>query len=474
MDRRLHRSAIGAEALDGLRQLALPLIIVVVVGGSSGNLLARTLLFGAAGIAFSVVVAAVQWSTTRWRIDRDSVRLRRGVFSESIVTIPLERVQAVDTVRGPIQRLFGSVELHVQSAGGGKAGELVLKAVTPAAASELREAVRAAGAPAGLDVAPEHPGVEPPVSASWNLRRGPLLVAALTSGSLGVLVPVVAGASQVVDDVLGPEDARRLVPDTVMEVAVLAGAVLAAAWVLSVLGTIVAFAGFSVRREGERLRIGRGIVERREASVPVARIHAVRVIESPLREPLGFAQVRVETAGYAAEAATAQTLLPLVRRRDVPAVLASLLPELEASALEDLEPSPPRALRRRLAGPVTVALALGAAVTVLAGPVGALAFLALLPAAMLGVARHRAAGWRLSGERIVLRSRRFARTTSVADTRRLQSVRSAASPLQRRSGLATLAVDVSSGRRLAVEDLDATTVASLRDRLASAATAPTP
>ncbi len=489
-DRRLHRSAIGAEALDGLRQLALPILIVSVLGGGlSGEALVRAIGFGLAGLVFSVVVAAVQWQSTTWRLDADSVRLRRGVLSESITTIPLERVQAVDTVRGPVQRLFGAVELHVQSAGGGKAGEIVLKAVAPREAEELREAVRVASgeAVAGEDhdaqlgASPERPAglaVPPaasPVRAAWRLRTGPLLVAALTSGSLGVLLPVVAAGSQVVDDVLGREEAERLLPDTLTEVAVLAGGVLLSAWVLSVLGTVVAFAGFAAAREGERLRIRRGIVERREASVPVARVHAVRVIESPLREPLGFAQVRVETAGYADEPATAQTLLPLVRRREVAAVLADLLPELELppEALTRLEAPPRRALRRQLAGPVVLALLTAAALTAAFGAPGAAAFTLVVPAAALGVARHRAAGWRLDAAgRVVLRSRRFARTTSVADARRLQAVRSSATALQRRAELATLRVDVSSGRALRVEDLDQRTVDDLLGRLAGAMTRP--
>jgi putative membrane protein len=478
VDRRLHRSAIGAEALDGLRQLALPILVVAVLGGgfSSGGL-ARAVGFGVLGLAFSVAVAYVQWQTTRWRIDADDVRLRRGVFSETIVTIPLERVQAIDTVRGPIQRLFGSVELHVQSAGGGKAGEIVLKAVTPAEAEELREAVRVAGAgpsaPGDALLAPERPvaPVPEPVTARWRLRPGPLVVAALTSGSFGVLVPVVAGASQVVDDVLGAEDAQRLLPDTLGEAALLGGAVLAAAWVLSVLGTLVAFFGFAVRREGERLRIRRGVIERREASVPVARIHAVRIVESPLREPFGLATVRVETAGYADEPATAQTLLPLVRRAEVPAVLASLVPELEVPSFDDLAPAPPRALRRALFGPVTDALIAGAVLTLLFGTTGALGFLLVLPAAAYGVARHRATGWRLAGDRVVLRSRALARTTAIADARRLQSVAASASVLQRRVRLGTLWIAVSSGRRFAAEDLDSATVDDLLARLGAAATA---
>jgi len=488
-DRRLHRAAIGAEALDGLRQLALPILIVAVLGGGlSTEALVRAVALGLAGLVLSVIVAAIQWQTTRWRLDAGSVRLRRGVLSESITAIALERVQAVDTVRGPVQRLFGAVELHVQSAGGGKAGEIVLKAVSPAEAEELREAVRAASGEAAagpdldalLEASPERPAglVAPPPAApartAWRLRTGPLLVAALTSGSLGVLVPVVAAASQVVDDVLGREDAERLLPSTPAEAALLAGAVLAFAWVLSVLGTIVAFAGFAVAREGGRLRIRRGIVERREASVPVARVHAVRVIESPLREPLGFAQVRVETAGYADEPATAQTLLPLVRRGEVARVLGELLPELElpAEALTRLERPPRRALRRQLAGPVGLALFVAAVAVAVAGTPGAAALVLVLPAAALGVARHRAAGWRLRDDRVVLRSRRFARTTAVADARRLQAVRSSASPVQRRGRLATLRVDVSSGRALRVEDLEQATVDDLLGRLGTAMTRP--
>ena len=64
-------------------------------------------------------------------------------------------------------------------------------------------------------------------------------------------------------------------------------------------------------------------------------MHAVRVVEGLLRQPFGLAQVRVESAGYAAEAATAQTLFPLMRRTEVPGLLREVLPEL-ADGLGDL------------------------------------------------------------------------------------------------------------------------------------------
>lgn len=464
--RRLHPASIGVGIVRNLRGLALPLVALIFVGSPDAG---RALLYGGAGIAFAVVTAVWRWATTRWYLDEDAVRLRVVFLGENVTSIPYDRVQAVDTVRGPIQRLFGVAELHVQAAGGGAHGEIVLPAITARDAEELRQTVRAE-APAGAAAAAPEPAAD---AHTWALGRGPLLVAAATSGSLAVLLPVVAAASQVADDLLGFQDAQRLLPDTVGEAAVVGAFVLAAAWVLSFLGTIVAFAGFTAVRDGERLRIRRGVLERREASIPVARVHAVRIVESPLRQPLGLAQLRIETAGYAREEASAQTLLPLVRRSDVRAILRELLPE-HAAAFDEVDPLPRRALRRYVLPPTALAALLAAAAVIAFGADGLPVLVLVALALVTGVARHRAAGVGLPGAHVVLRSRTrtLVRTTSAADARRLQGVRTRATPFQRRGRLATLAVDVSSGRRLRVDHLDREVADGLFARLAAAAAAP--
>ena len=463
--RKLHPAAIGAEALDALRAGLVPIVVLALVGGGG---LGRLALFALAGLVISVVGAYASWSTSWWSAEGDAIRHRSGVLSERIVTVPFDRVQAIDTVRGPAQRLFGAVELHVQTAGGGARGEIVLKAVSPGEAEELRELVRAA------------PSVPVEALPSWRLGGSRLLVAALTSGSLGVLVPVVAGASQVLDDVLGAEDAQALVPDTAREALVAAAAVLGVAWLLSMLGTLVAFAGFSATREGDRLRIRRGIVERREASVPIARIGAIRIVESPLREPFGLAQVRIESAGYAKEPATAQALLPLVRRSEIEATLATLLPEFgggdpgagtaAAGATSALARPPARSLRRFLLPPIAAAGVAAAVLAAVGGAPGLAGLVLPLLAAFYGVAAYRTAGWGLDGDRLVLRRRGLQRTTLVADARRLPEVFARVSPLQRRAELATPGVAVSSGRRLAVPHLESETADELLGRLSRLAT----
>jgi putative membrane protein len=463
VERRLHPAAVGAEALSGLRQIALPLIVVAVLGtrGPEG------LLYALAGLAFTLVYATLVWLTTRWYLEDDAIRYRRGILSESITTIPYDRIQAIDTVRGPVQRLFGVVELHVQSAGGGRNAEIVLRAVTLADADEVRQtsAATAQGArPPESDALrfPESPLAAGPgplqgdAVDEWRLGAGPLVVAALTSGSLGVLVPVVAGASQMLDDVFGVRDAERFVPDSPHEVLIAVLAVIGVAWVLSVLGTLFAFAGFAVARDGDRIRIRRGVIERRDASVPVARVHAVRIVESPLRQPFGLAQVRIETAGYAKERATATTLLPLVKRSEAEALIARLLPELTAPDELELEPVPARAARRFMTLPAAVGGAAAAGLLIAFGTPALPALVLPVLGAVHGLARYRAAAFGRAEGHVVLRARTWllARMTSTADARRLQSVRASVTPFQRRGQLATIGVDVSSGRRLSVMHVD--------------------
>src|SRR5262249_48336868 len=141
-----------------------------------------------------------------------------------------------------------------------------------------------------------------------------LLIASLTAGQLGVIVPVLAVAGQIAQQVFQQEGGRRAVdalPRSVVAWVLIVAALLLAAWLLSVAGALVSFGGFTVTRDGNRLRISRGVLQRREATIPVERVRAVRVVEGLFRQPFGLAALHVEVTGYADEAAAARTLYPL-------------------------------------------------------------------------------------------------------------------------------------------------------------------
>ena len=135
--------------VGSLQNLALPLGIAFlgVMGGGGGEPLTRAILLGLFGALVAAAAGLAGWLTTSWSVGTETIRLRTGLVSRKEVDVPLGRVQALDIVHGPLQRLFGVRGVHVQTAGGGKAGEITLPAVGPADVELLRDAI-GGGAPA--------------------------------------------------------------------------------------------------------------------------------------------------------------------------------------------------------------------------------------------------------------------------------------------------------------------------------------
>jgi len=70
-----------------------------------------------AGAALGLWQAWLAYHYTRWRLDADGLRVRRGRFWRSEVLVPRARVQHLDIERGPIERRFGLATLVVHTAG---------------------------------------------------------------------------------------------------------------------------------------------------------------------------------------------------------------------------------------------------------------------------------------------------------------------------------------------------------------------
>jgi putative membrane protein len=446
-ERRLHPVGMLLTALATVRRwfgLAAFPGVAALVNGQFGMRTLLLILLGVVLIAvFSAVWGVLSWRATTYRVSGGAFHFKQGVLQKSERTLPLERIQSVDTVQGVVQRVFGVVGVRIEAAGGGGEPEISLSALSRPTAGALREELTRSTRRASTEV-PE----EPVILRSLAVRD--LLLAGVTSGQIGVAASVVFGVWQVVERVLPRDLAQRLseayLPRTVSAFLLLVLAVALLSWVLAILGTVFAHSGFTLSRspDGKYLHIRRGLLERHESTVPLARIQAIRVVEGVLRQPFGLAALRVESAGFGAEQGISTTLFPLLPRREVGRFLRIAVPEFTAP-LDNLEPLPGRARRRyafRSAWPVLVLAALYA---VLFFPWGLAGLLLALPAALYGLLRYRAAGHRLDGDRLVLRFRRLARTTVVAPRGRLQLRGYSVSPFQRRLGLATLKVEVASG-----------------------------
>jgi putative membrane protein len=460
-ERHLHPVAMLVGAIKTLRRwvsgLVVPGIVLLMSQGFSLGTV-TLFLFGLLVVALLAALwGFLSWRATTYAVTGNSFRMRQGVLQKNERTIPLEHVQSVDTVQGIIQRAFGVVEVRIETAGGGVSEpDASLAALDRGAAQTLRREIEGSY----NERAEETAG--PTVLRRLSTRE--LLVAGATSGQIGVAFSLLAVGSQFLDNFLSVDFARRLVetltPNWLMVVLILVPAGLLLAWLLAIAGTVLAYSGFTLSREGDFLYIKRGLLERREATIPLSRIQAVRISEGILRQPFGLASLRVESAGYGEDAGVSAMLFPLLPRDEVEEFLAGAAPEF--AVVPSLEPLPRRSLRRyvfRATIPaVLVCVAALVCLLVLGSALWLLSLLLIPPFAAYGWLRYRDAGWALEGDRLLVRHRLLGRKTAVAPRRRLQSRGVVSSPFQRRLQLATFVAEVASGSggsALRVRDLDA-------------------
>jgi putative membrane protein len=449
--RRLHPAAMLIDATRTIRRwvsaFVIPGIALLASRGFSMQTLALILLGAVVAAALAGLWGFLSWRATTFEVSGGAFRLRWGVLQKNERTIPLEHVQSVDTVQGIIQRLFGVVEVRIETAGGGASEpDASLPALDRAGAEALRREVEGSGRE------PVEEAAGPTVLRRLSTRE--LLIAGATSGQIGVAFSLIAVFSQLFDDfgnLFSEELLRRtfekVAPNSVVAVLLLVLAFGVLSWLLAIAGTVLAHAGFTLSRDGDFLYIKRGLLERREATIPLARIQAVRIVEGILRQPFGLASLRVASAGYGEASGVSTTLFPLLPRRDAERLLLDAAPEFAVAPV--LERLPARARRRYVLRSVVPVLVLAAAVAPLAFDLALWVFFAVLllvfPAALYGWLRYRDAGWAYRGDLLVVRARLLARTTAVAPRRRLQSRDVIRSPLQRRARLATFRAQVASG-----------------------------
>jgi len=92
----------------------------------------------------------LRWRRWSWRLTDRAVELRSGVVTRRHVVVPHFRVQQIDVLEGPIERLLGLATLRVTTASA--SGSVDLPGLTAAVAPGVRSELLARAARANLEL----------------------------------------------------------------------------------------------------------------------------------------------------------------------------------------------------------------------------------------------------------------------------------------------------------------------------------
>lgn len=126
----------GFEALDPrvrtvwLVGQALPLAAFGVVGGVAlaladvPTLAAAIAAVGVVGAAVVAVLVRARYRRWRWAAAADSLELRHGIITRVESSVPFHRIQQIDIVQGPIERVLGIATLVIRTAAATSDGQI--------------------------------------------------------------------------------------------------------------------------------------------------------------------------------------------------------------------------------------------------------------------------------------------------------------------------------------------------------------
>jgi putative membrane protein len=448
-EQRLHPWSWLFVLVQQLKQFIVPLAALLLLGRGD-----RYMLYPLLGVGVLALLSVWQYFTYRYRIDGDSLVVRSGVFERSLRQIPFARIHNVALHQSLLHRLFGVAEVRLESAGGQKP-EAQMRVLRLDEALALERLIRHRGA-----VAADMPSTEAVTDSETLLALPTAEVARLGLVSNRGMV-IVAGAFALAWQVF-PEDAmegglRRVGRElfgyaSQLQLGWAASAlgamlvlllVLAALRAFSVVLALVQYHGFRLQAHGRRLTVERGLLTRLRTSASKRRIQAWTLQEGLLHRLLRRRSLQVDIAVSEEdnERRALRELAPIATPAACDALLHQLLPASARWPPPAWRGLHPRAwLRLWLPGLLFSLIA----ATVLTWRVGTWGLLALtwLPWAAFAARQHaQRAGYALGESLVAAREGWWSRHWRFAEIDKLQALQLRQSPLDRRTGMASLWLD---------------------------------
>jgi putative membrane protein len=423
----------------------------------------------------SALAAIARYLSFHLRYETTELVIRSGIIFRNERHVPYARIQNLDAVQNVFHRLFGVIEVRVET-GSGKEPEATISVIPAAAFEDMRRRVfqgRTASTVA-IDEAVD----ETPVSSAaeetilhlplrelilygWLENRG-LFVISATIGllwqfdlldSIGNLIfgDGTFGRSVARDVFVALVGGSRLpLGELLLVVGVVAG-VVAAVQLLSIGWAIIRLYDFRLTRVGEDLRSRFGLFTRVTSTIPLRRVQTMTIREGPIERLANRVSVRVETAGggemQGGRRKEREWLAPIVRRSELSNLILQVVPELDLESVE-WHGAHPRAFRRAAKRAALTAVFISAVSIIpleqwLSSGQWALGVLLIaLPWTLFAADRYvRHLGWAASDEVVLFKSGWLWRHLTVARAAKVQAVSLLESPFDRRAAMSRVRVD---------------------------------
>lgn len=439
--RRLHPITILFNGIKTIKEAFIP-ILVAVLGSLRDGLNVYTLLVPAVLLIIVLISSIASWYRFSYRIEADELRIEYGIFIRKKRYISKHRIQSIDLTSDVLHRMLRLVRVQIETASSGTDAEGELKAVKLEEGERLRAALKSV-----KDQPGEQEDLPTAVAPSEKITWKNLFIAGSTSGSIGVILAGFAIAfgklSQFIPDRVYSSTVDWMIGTGVVLIALLAAVVLILLWLLGIASTMIKYGNFTITQTKDELFITRGLLEKKQITIPLKRIQAIRITESIVRQPLGYVTVHAEVAGGSLDKGEelSAVLFPIMKASEVEEFLQKFVPDY-AVQTRPFTPLPKQAVKFYLLGASFLFLLLTAGITYFLPQFTWVAVILLLVSFGWGLLRYKDAGYHITGKCLAFRHRGIGRETIRVYKKRIQAFETRQHMVQQLQTLTTMEVSI--------------------------------
>ncbi|WP_156290225.1 PH domain-containing protein [Oceanobacillus salinisoli] len=399
-------------------------------------------------IVIAIVILLLTYSILSWirftyRIEQDELWIKYGVFIRKERHVSKNRIQSIDLTQGIIHRIFHLAKVQIETASGGTGAEISLQAVQYEEGKRIRREFKEFTSE--VDSTDENGMQNNDKTYTITFKR--LLLAGATSGSAGVILAFIGVAFSEMEQFIPEQFYDSMILWVIgLSIIFVIGLVIilfVVVWILGILGTVVKYWNFTITKNDEELFITRGLLEKKQLTVPIKRIQAVGMTESIIRQPFGYVTLFAEVAGSTLDQGEdfSTVLFPILRKGEVEEFLQHLIPAYSLD-MKEITQVPKRGLKYYLIRASLFFVLLSAAMIYFLPQLSWVLILIFIAFLFLGYFRYKDAGFSLDKNRLAIRYRKLSKTTVMLYPKRIQALEKKQHILHQKEDLATLDIAI--------------------------------
>lgn len=280
------------------------IFLFVIKAGSQSLFITygRLLFFIVCGISF--IYITLKWFTHKYALDDRCFYLYKGIFSKSERTIPFSKIQNVNSHTSLFHRMFNVTSISFETGMQGEEAAVKYEVVSKKEAERMEEYIASVVREDAMNLNPSEMAVEKEDSnrtIHFKPMKKDILKASFTSLSFLLFIPLLLSFYSKVDDIF----------HVVEQTKGIFFSIIGSWWIVTtiVIVLIIASVGFGIARtflkygkyeissDQDRIYITKGVLDETAFSIAKEKVQAIEIKQSILKRLLGFAEVKLTSAG---------------------------------------------------------------------------------------------------------------------------------------------------------------------------------